>query len=128
MSRTPNRTSSGLPPIRSRRRPRLRVVGSDAPQADQRVALYYFRNPATGKPEDFIALQFWTTDEFEALPPDLRPPDATWLGCGWLHYKFVTKDEYEDLVDIMQQTAARWRMMQVEKGPKAKRERERLRH
>jgi hypothetical protein len=123
--RTPNRTSSGLPPIRSRRTPTLRVVGGE-PLPYRRVAL--FKSSDNRGQNLYHAVEVFDEDIWASMPEHERPKEAVWLGpgVGWAKLSTVGEELMLDLADITVQQHERWRMTQAEKGPKAKRER--LRH
>lgn len=90
-------------PIRSRRKPTLRVVGSNVPPNRHATV---FRVLST----EFVA-ETWSFAEFDALPESEQPPSVFVLpGYGFLAIRTPISDhEASDLKDISRQALSAYR-------------------
>lgn len=92
------------PRFRPRRRPLLRVVGSE-----EHRTLHANVVRIGGIP---YVIEVWTDAEIASLPPGLRPTDGFILpGLGWMTVDITHSEapRYEDVIDVAEQALAAWR-------------------
>jgi hypothetical protein len=100
--------ASKQPPIRSRRRAKLRVVGTET--FPRRAAAFTAPGSFTGKQRHFV-VEVLTFDEYDKLPEALRPSGQYHIlpGIGWLIFSDpINDEEIEDVRDANRLARELW--------------------